>query len=78
MSNPKEDCDKISKKEMTKNIKDIRALQHDYARYLIGTLKTWAMIMETYPEAIPTVIEHMKDMAVSIEEITGVTLEDEP
>jgi len=66
MSNPKEDCDKISKKEMTKNIKDIRALQHDYARYL------------TYPEAIPTVIEHMKDMAVSIEEITGVTLEDEP
>ena len=77
MSNPKEDCDYISKKKMAQNIKDIRSLHHDYARFLVGTLQTWTMIMETYPEAIPNVIEHMKDMAASIQEITGVTLQDE-
>ncbi len=68
----------LSSNRTAKHIREIRELQHDYARYLIGTIQTWAMIMETYPNAIPSVIKHMKEMATSIQEITGVTLEDEP
>ena len=68
----------MSSNRTDKRIRDIRALQHDYARYLVGTIQTWTMIMETYPNAIPSIIKHMREMAVSIQEITGVTLEDEP
>ncbi len=68
----------LSSNRTAKHIREIRELQHDYARYLVGTIQTWTMIMETHPEAIPSVIKHMREMAVSIQEITGVTLEDEP
>lgn len=67
----------MNNKDTGKHIEEIRQLQHNYARYLVGTLQTWAMIMESFPEAVPTVIIHMKEMAQRIQEITGVTLKDE-
>jgi len=45
--------------------------------FIAGSLDSWAIIMEEQPEMIPTIINQMKEMALSLKKYAGVTIFDE-
>lgn len=61
----------LSITKITNDLQDIRKLQRDYSRYLVGTMETWASIIESNPEMTSEIIKDMKDLAARIKKVTG-------